>query len=150
MRLMSARVIGFQLFADTGKVEFDEGINLIIGQNNAGKSALLRALLPNIPDDRHRSPAEWRDLALPIPSTEFFISVSGRKLKDGVFTSGQQLIVPAPDQPAADSVPFVENILSRDELKVRVTRQWNSVFSAQYPSHQLLNIRATGRKQLLL
>ena len=37
MRLIKARVRGFQSFSDSGEVTFSEGINLIIGQNNAGK-----------------------------------------------------------------------------------------------------------------
>ncbi len=59
MRLVKARVQGFQSFSDSGDVEFLEGINLVIGQNNAGKSAFLRALLPELSDDRHRTPEKW-------------------------------------------------------------------------------------------
>lgn len=39
MRLLKARILGFQSFGDSGDIEFLDGINLIVGQNNAGKSA---------------------------------------------------------------------------------------------------------------
>ncbi len=82
MRLIKARVLGFQAFSDTGEVEFSEGINLVIGQNNAGKSALLRALLPVLSDDRHRTAETWETFKIQQPKVEFTIDVSGAEIGD--------------------------------------------------------------------
>ena len=84
MRLIKARIQGFQSFSDSGEMEFSEGINLVIGQNNAGKSALLRALLPDLPDDRHRTPEKWETHKLPPPKIELTIDASGAEIRDWV------------------------------------------------------------------
>jgi predicted ATP-dependent endonuclease of OLD family len=70
MKLLAAQVIGFQSFSDSGKIEFTDGINLIVGQNNAGKSAFLRALQIDLPNDRHRNSDKWEDFKLPNPETQ--------------------------------------------------------------------------------
>ena len=94
MRLIKARVVGFQSFSDTGDVEFAGGINLVIGQNNAGKSALLRALLGSLPDDRHRTPARGEAFRLPLPVVTLTIDVSGTEIRDWTLRSGRQQYFP--------------------------------------------------------
>lgn len=43
MHIKSIRVQGFRNYHDT-TIEFNEGVNVIIGHNNAGKTNLLKAL----------------------------------------------------------------------------------------------------------
>ncbi|MEG3182109.1 ATP-dependent nuclease [Sphingomonas sp. LT1P40] len=144
MKLISARITGFQSFEDTGVIEFGGGINLIVGQNNAGKSALLRALLASIPDDRHRSPSEWRDTALPKPKTEFVISVAGREVVDAVLTTTTPLTIPTPNR-GVDQIKYAEEILSRDAIELSVTREYGSqMTSDSYPSHRLFGYNGHG------
>src|SRR5690349_13546033 len=52
MYLSSIRVFNYKSFVDSGTIELKPGINIIIGQNNAGKTALLEAIsfsFKNIP-----------------------------------------------------------------------------------------------------
>src|SRR6185312_11483521 len=44
MKLFSAHVDNYKCFRDTGDIEFAPGFNIFIGQNDAGKSALIEAL----------------------------------------------------------------------------------------------------------
>jgi predicted ATPase len=47
-------------FKSSGVVSFGPGINFIVGQNNTGKSALLRSLRPNFQDNRYRDSDAFR------------------------------------------------------------------------------------------
>jgi AAA domain len=96
MRLVSARVEGFQSFSDSGEVAFSEGINLLIGQNNAGKSAFLRALLPTLADDRHRTSDRWQEHRLPSPKVSFVIEASGAEVADWILRSPSGQLIPMP------------------------------------------------------
>ena len=98
MKLRKVRVKGFQAFADSGEIEFGDGINLIIGANNVGKSALLRALRPEFADDRHRSAAEWIQARLPLPCEERTIEFSGGEFEEAIinFASRQPTSVLLP------------------------------------------------------
>src|SRR5690349_6270577 len=102
MRLVKARVKGFQSFRDTGDVAFAESINLVIGQNNSGKSALLRALLPALPDDRHRTPEQWETFRLPQPEVAFTLEASGVEIRDWVLRSGSEQFFPAANREVVD------------------------------------------------
>lgn len=55
MYISKIRVKDYKSFRDSGDIEFKPGINLIVGQNNAGKTTLLEALEIKISDIPHRS-----------------------------------------------------------------------------------------------
>jgi predicted ATPase len=137
MRLTKARIQGFQSFSDTGEVEFAEGINLVIGQNNAGKSALLRALLPALTDDRHRTPEKWETFRLRMPETTLTIDASGAEIHDWVLRSGAQHAFPVTAMQVRDVIPAMREFFQRPSLPISVVRMPNGAFSATYPSHQL-------------
>ena len=86
MRLIRMRVTNFSSFKDTGWIEFSPGINLIVGQNNAGKSALLRVFDQSLEDNRHRNTAEYQQERLERPGIEFDLDVSGHEVEDAMST----------------------------------------------------------------
>lgn len=147
MRLIKARIQGFQSFSDSGEMEFSEGINLVIGQNNAGKSALLRALLPDLPDDRHRTPEKWETHKLPPPKIELTIDASGAEIRDWVLLSGGTQYFPVTAQEARKVQAFMLDFFERPSLLIPVNRRPNSPFSAPYPSHQLFQHLTGGPQQ---
>jgi AAA15 family ATPase/GTPase len=55
MYLSAIRVFNYKSFIDSGTKELKPDINVIVGQNNAGKSALLEALTLNFRSVRHES-----------------------------------------------------------------------------------------------
>lgn len=132
MRLRRARIIGFQSFGDSGEIDFPDGINLIVGQNNAGKSALLRALQPQLANDRHRTPEVWEEAKLPEPEVQFVIEASGEDLSDALFRRTQSFI-PIPH--ASDAEAFARELISEPQLRLAVVHRPNQIFSASYPSH---------------
>ncbi|MBU4433673.1 MAG: AAA family ATPase, partial [Alphaproteobacteria bacterium] len=136
MRLVSARVQGFQSFNDSGVINFTDGINLIIGQNNAGKSAFLRALLPSLPDDRHRTPDRWETFRLPSPLVDLAIEASGAELEKWILRAGNGQHIPLPNE---NDVPgYIEAFFKRPAVTLLVQRTPGASFSPSvYPSHQL-------------
>ena len=56
MYMSSIQLRNHASFADSGKIDLAPGFNLFVGPNNAGKSALLKAMIPPLQDNRHRGP----------------------------------------------------------------------------------------------
>lgn len=145
MLLMKARVTGFQSFKDSGVLYFNSGINLIVGANNVGKSALLRALRSELPDDRHRSPQEFRDEALPAPTVDLEIEICGNDVKQAVFTVGP-IVIPAAPEASSDPVGYVDGIMNGEPFVVNIRHSPNSTFVSPYPSHGLFYWSGQGRQ----
>ena len=55
MYLKNFQLSNYKSFKDSGTLEFSPGINIIVGQNNAGKTALLEALTLKLSKNPHRS-----------------------------------------------------------------------------------------------
>src|SRR5919199_5827157 len=55
MYLSKFQLFNYKSFFDSGLLEFSPGINIIVGQNNSGKTALLEALTLNFDNAPHRS-----------------------------------------------------------------------------------------------
>src|SRR5919199_2392291 len=65
MSLSKFQLFNYKSFFDSGLLEFSPGINIIVGQNNSGKTALLEALTLNFDNVPHRSKK-----TLPNPSSK--------------------------------------------------------------------------------
>lgn len=55
MRLESFRVVNYKSFADSEKMRFAPGFNVIVGRNNVGKTALVEAVSLRFSNKPHRS-----------------------------------------------------------------------------------------------
>lgn len=55
MRLLAAQVKNYKSFADSSELRFSAGLNVIVGPNNVGKTALLEALSLRFGNVPHRS-----------------------------------------------------------------------------------------------
>ncbi|MEG3876699.1 AAA family ATPase [Microcoleus sp. herbarium7] len=55
MFISKFQLFNYKSFLDSGLLEFSPGINIIVGQNNSGKTALLEALSLNFNHEPHRS-----------------------------------------------------------------------------------------------
>lgn len=143
MKLLKARVLGFQSFSDSGDVEFADGINLLVGQNNAGKSSLLRALQPALADDRHRTPQKWEDFRLPQPRVELTIDISGSELRSTILRRGQSFI-PLPSGENAEL--YTNALLGQAQIPINIIHLPGRGFSASYPGHGRFVYRGTEQK----
>lgn len=70
MKIAQIRLVGIRCFEDTGDLSLAQKFNLIVGQNNAGKSTLLRAILHlqgmflDAKDIRPQTPNSWISILL--------------------------------------------------------------------------------------
>jgi len=55
MHISHFQLFNYKSFRDSGALEFKPGINIIVGANNAGKTALLEALSLDFENNPHRS-----------------------------------------------------------------------------------------------
>ncbi|CDZ48418.1 RecF/RecN/SMC N terminal domain protein [Neorhizobium galegae bv. orientalis] len=56
-------------------------MNIFVGENNSGKSAVLRSFSDSLPDVRHRSSQEWRAEYLPMPVHSVAVDYAGSDLE---------------------------------------------------------------------
>jgi energy-coupling factor transporter ATP-binding protein EcfA2 len=135
MKIRSIRVRNFQAFKDSGITIFESGINLLVGQNNSGKSSLIRALRPMILDDRHRTSENWNLIAVPGPHVDFEFEVSGSEVAEVILLNGIGYI-PVPSMNQQES--FIKSILQKDCILFNVyLKPGNTFQSSYYPSHRL-------------
>lgn len=114
MWLKSFRLQNFSSFKDTGQVELARGFNIFAGQNNSGKSALLRALSLDIDGNPHRSPEAFRDADLPTSRLEFDVSIMPRELVRRMNVSGKSAYFPIPDR-SNKIINRLQRLLDRNE-----------------------------------
>lgn len=87
MKLLSARLQNYRSFNDTGRIFFTDGLNLIVGQNNCGKTSLLSAIAKIFSDEKHRTPSEYRIDRLPSSQLDIELHLSGSDLEEAFFLS---------------------------------------------------------------
>ncbi|MEG9432541.1 ATP-dependent nuclease [Terriglobus sp. ADX1] len=124
MRISGFRIRNYKSFSDTGEVALAPGMNIVTGQNNAGKTALLQAL-----ELRNSYKEHLSELTLPAKnqahyqresSTDFKITVNGKDL--GIFTDHlQSLQVPIPPDPRGGhhplGIPYDGNYSSESSIR---------------------------------
>jgi len=139
MHIKSFRILNYKSFEDSGVQNLRTGFNVVVGQNNSGKTALLEALSltygGSIP---HRSSSQAVDAPLnPHSRTELVLSTSGDEAKNALLSGGQSSfpIPPGQDAYAADALNRIFRATEFD-LNYQVSPTAGA-FSEPYPSHRL-------------
>ncbi len=115
MKLKRVRIKGFQSFEDSGDMNFEPGINLIIGQNNSGKSAFFRALKHDFLDDRHKNEDKFELHLLAEPAIELSVVIPGDELKNAILKFGQRIYF-------SKRLEELEKLFSKDLNQIDLTR----------------------------
>jgi hypothetical protein len=133
-------------FENSGPIEFRRGINLIVGQNNSGKSALLRSLRSDWPNWPHRNLQRYRAHDL-LPSQQFIrLAATGDELRRALLSFGNAAQYwPIPTQPDdLSSEKFAEEyLLPAKEYDFDFVRQQATGASkpdAERPTHNLFDV----------
>jgi hypothetical protein len=139
MYISRFKVTNFKSYRESAPLEFSSGLNLIVGQNNAGKSALLEALSLNPPSNPHRSPLTMMfEGAPPLQRSAIDVSFSITRtelLEMMASLPGTTFILPYPQDGSefAESIHFVDDspasharlaeaFLSPEKYTVQLTR----------------------------
>lgn len=147
MRICSFKIKNYKSFLDPRELTLEEGFNLIVGQNNVGKTALLEALSLGFMGKPHRSQLTAPSptaLINPLSSALVKLAVSGAELRELLLECGE-FTVPLPAQPSVlqdDAYQALEAILSRDETHFTLGLNAPQGSTAQffvksYPTHEL-------------
>ena len=136
MQLKRMRVTNFSSFKDSGWIEFSPGINLIVGQNNSGKSALLHGFEQELQDNRHRDQTEYRRERLEPPSIYFVIDVSGQEVNDSILSVGKMFYWPTETDNSDDEWRKISQYLSEPSHIVELCRRpANTPITWHNPTH---------------
>jgi DNA repair exonuclease SbcCD ATPase subunit len=90
MIIRSIRILNYKCFDDSGRIEFGERLNLIVGQNNSGKTALFDCFdLQRFADKPHRDLSSRQyEMLNPTSSLETQICFSGDELHTLLMATG--------------------------------------------------------------
>lgn len=87
MKISKIRVQNYKGFVDSGDVVLPSGFNLIVGQNNSGKTAMLEAATARFKGNANRNPRKTdKEIMSPSPSVvSLAISLSGGELERFIY-----------------------------------------------------------------
>ncbi len=148
MKIKALKIVNYKGFSDSGFVDLDDQWNVVIGQNNAGKTAFIEGIrLIENSNHPHRSDAIPRDQPLP-PDSEFIAKISvGREwLKRAWMRRGGILNIPisgvneAAHRVKIDPVNFWQG----DDLSFEIKFRPSVGLGYEWPSHNLFKAERSG------
>jgi predicted ATPase len=142
MQIKQFRLVNYKSFEDSGWLRFSSGFTVVVGKNNAGKTALLEVIkIVGLTSKPHRKLLIPSGRLLdPLSIAEAEIVVTGPELESAQLASGIQIKLPIPvsDGSANNGYKFGEATYSRSEFPILLrARSGEGIFSPKYPSHRL-------------
>jgi hypothetical protein len=120
MRIEYIRIQNYKCFADTGNVPLASHVTVVVGQNNAGKTAFLDALRPtsslNKPHLERAPTGSFPPPPNPHSEFEFGIGLSGDELKWLLLSAKTAVFFQVRESYAPDGRPNLDSIFSADRL----------------------------------
>jgi len=102
-------------------LELAPDLNLFIGLNNAGKSALLKAFINSLPDNPHKNIQRFRIGDLKLPRVEFKIRISIEELYDRFARIDQTPRFPAGSgNESSQHIHALESILNAKNAEITI------------------------------
>ncbi|OYD90238.1 chromosome segregation protein SMC [Nostoc sp. 'Peltigera membranacea cyanobiont' 210A] len=146
MYLSKFQLFNYKSFFNSGLLEFTPGINIIVGQNNVGKTALLEALTLNFHDIPHRSiktlasnssyidPKSKANITLTFTQHEFYSLMNGLLLPVLILSPQSQNLNHALVNPQAGINLFKKWLETSNLVKLNL-----SLFSVNY--HERIDVK---------
>lgn len=136
VKVAEFRIEHFGSFADTGTVELSPKMTIFVGENNSGKSAVLRSFEPTLRANPHRSPVEWRDGFLLPPAHSIRLDASGAEINAAWRQLGQINWPTNDTQDIAATRRQIQSVLQSPKLTFAMARQAGRDFlPVDAPSH---------------
>jgi hypothetical protein len=99
MRINHLRVENYKSYGDSGRLDLADGFNVLVGQNSAGKSALVEVLRLDFGSHPHRTLATVPHPGIHVDQTsslELEVVFSGKEVLDHILVPGQSFMVALP------------------------------------------------------
>ncbi len=119
MWIKSFRIHNYKSFDDSGPQVLDRRINVVVGQNHSGKTALLQAIAQRATGTSHRSSRFRRgEPTNPTTTIEFEFAASGQEVRDAILSEGMNLYMPIPQDwiIGAQTKDVLDRIFSLPEI----------------------------------
>ncbi len=114
MFVEAVRLTNFSSWEDSSWLQLSPDLNLFIGLNNSGKSALLRSFLHPLPNNPHKDPERFRVGDLKTPKVEFRINIGLTDLYQRFSRIGLNPTFPAgSSNDSSNGTRALENILNQ-------------------------------------
>lgn len=100
MQISTFQLINYKSHRDSGELQLSTGFNVLVGQNNAGKSTLLESLGLKFISKPHRSLSALPRITSPVnptSSAKVVLTVTGEELKDILLSVNGSFFVPCPN-----------------------------------------------------
>lgn len=139
MEIREYRVLNYKGFRDTGWLEFGPRFNVIVGENNSGKTALLETMrFRSCASQPHRSADKPRGTALdPHSHFQSQIEVSGTELKAMMIAVGT-IRFPLPFDARSDVNGHIRSVFAKPNIELSLdTIGGDSSKPLKYPAHGL-------------
>lgn len=146
MRVDSFRIQNYKSFRDSGMIQLKPGFNIFIGQNNAGKTAILEALSAQFTGFPHKSSIRPKELPLdPNSTVEFVFNASGQEIKSVLISYENDCHIPLPSNvptnegegmAQVDSWLEPESVVVHGNYSARAGNNAGFIKSDHYPSHR--------------
>jgi predicted ATPase len=139
MHLNRFRVQNYKCFEDTGWLDLSSKFNVVVGQNNSGKTALAEAFrLHQTESKPHRS---LRTKPGPLnPRSTFSVEIASNGVEINAFARTHGMGLQIPVQAASgreQGEKLVSQLLEKQELTLELDFWQNNVVSPFFPSHRL-------------
>lgn len=139
MLVKRLKVENYKGFRDSGWLEFGPGFNIIVGQNNAGKTALLEAFrLYRATNKPHRSSQHPKgQLANSHSKFEIDLIVDGVDLEDALTKQSGQQWIPIPK---GETKSYLPKFFGQTEIELSLSVSPGQSFKARkIPTHNLFS-----------
>jgi len=128
MRIKSLNISSYGSFQSSGEIKFEEGLNLIVGQNNAGKSLILSSLKLRLENKPFKSSEIYEPYKLAPSSCDVHISLLGSEIEQAIFQlNGAALPIPTE---CAQDVSYFRHYLTSADIGVSIRKQSDVSFQA--------------------
>jgi len=139
MRIVEFSLENYKSYRKVGPLRLERGFNVVVGPNNAGKTALLEALTLQMAAHPHRSLATLPRASMPIDQvsrTSFTLAVTGQEVRD-VLLNHTQFYVPVPSNhpnPTPElGQQHLGELLGRSLLELSLSSNGRGGFIFSYP-----------------
>ena len=126
MQIDSFRVLNYKSYLDSGEIALSPGMNIVVGKNSVGKSALIEALSTRFTGSPHRSIQSLPhpdDPENPRSEIALLTSCSGSELRRTFMRAGQQVSILGPSgmaQDAGQGTAYIRTLFKAERIGARL------------------------------